>query len=57
MIIQYLVAGVILTLLVAIFVIFGVAGHREGKRRKALPLEEQKRLEHEDDVWSQRYGF
>jgi hypothetical protein len=46
-----------LVVLVAVFIIFGVAGHREGKRRKALPLEEQKRLEHEDAVWSQRYGF
>ena len=57
MIIQYIIAGGILTLLFAIFVVFGVAGHREGKRRKALPLEEQQRLEHEDAVWSQEYGF
>jgi hypothetical protein len=43
--------------IVAIIGALNIGFRRENKRRAGLSVEERKRIEHEDAVWSQRYGF
>lgn len=57
MVIQYIAAAVILFGMAMFTCWLQVIGWRETKRRSSLPLEEQERLNHDDAVWSQRFGF
>jgi len=55
--IQTAIAILLLVGLGFFFACMARAGRRETKRRAALAKEERERLEREDAIWSQEYGF
>lgn len=57
MLVQYFVAALLFAAVIAFVILLNIKGRKESRRRAALPLAERRRLDAEDALWQQRYGF